>query len=144
MCGCPSRTPSWRSGPQPRHVPRLGIKLVSLWFVVRCSIHRATPARAEINLCFMCSCKLFTLPHLPCFSLWQYSTTHEPIQLLRDTWALSSFWTFSHMPPGTCVQEILQGMYRGVELQSLSVCYSSVLLDNSQTDGCINLPSHLP
>ena len=33
---CP---PNWGPGPQPRHVPRLGIELAALWFVGPCSIH---------------------------------------------------------------------------------------------------------
>ena len=32
MCGCLSCGPHWGPGLQPRHVPWLGIKLVTLWF----------------------------------------------------------------------------------------------------------------
>ena len=32
MCGCLSCAPYGGPGPQPRHVPRLGIELVTLWF----------------------------------------------------------------------------------------------------------------
>ena len=46
MCGCLLRTPNWGPGPQPRPVPWLGIKPVTLWFSGRRSIHWATPARA--------------------------------------------------------------------------------------------------
>ena len=35
MCGCISRGPHWGPGPQPRHVPWLGIELVALWFTAR-------------------------------------------------------------------------------------------------------------
>ena len=35
MCGCLSGTPFWGPGPQPRHVPWLGIALVPLWFTAR-------------------------------------------------------------------------------------------------------------
>ena len=35
MCGCLSRAPYWGPGPQPRHVPGLGIKLATLWFAAR-------------------------------------------------------------------------------------------------------------
>ena len=38
--------PNWGPGPQPRHVPWLGIEPVTLWFTGWCSIHWATPARA--------------------------------------------------------------------------------------------------
>ena len=32
MCGCLLHVPSWGPGLQLRHVPQLGIKLVTLWF----------------------------------------------------------------------------------------------------------------
>ena len=44
MCGCLSRTPYWGPGPQPRHVPWLGIEPMALWFAGRHSIHWAAPA----------------------------------------------------------------------------------------------------
>ena len=47
MCVCLSCAPYWEPGLQPRHVPSLGIEPVTLWFSGHCSIHRATPARAE-------------------------------------------------------------------------------------------------
>ena len=34
----PLNIPNWGLGPQPRHVPRLGIKLAMLWFAGRRSI----------------------------------------------------------------------------------------------------------
>ena len=34
------------AGPQPRHVPWLGIEPATLWFAGQCSIHWAAPARA--------------------------------------------------------------------------------------------------
>ena len=40
------RVPYGGPGPQPRHVPWLGIKLETLWFAGWHSIHWATPARA--------------------------------------------------------------------------------------------------
>ena len=46
MCGCLLHTPYWGPGLQPRHVPWLGIKPVTLWFTGWCSIHWATPVRA--------------------------------------------------------------------------------------------------
>ena len=39
MCGCLSSVPSQASGSQPRHVPRLGIKLATFWFAGWHSIH---------------------------------------------------------------------------------------------------------
>ena len=47
MCGCLWHSPYWAPGLQPRHVPWLGIKLATPWFVGQCSIHWDTPARAE-------------------------------------------------------------------------------------------------
>ena len=39
LCGCVSHTPHKGPGLQPRHVPRMGIELVTLWFAVQRSIH---------------------------------------------------------------------------------------------------------
>ena len=50
ICGCLSRAPYWGPGPQPKHVPWLGIELVALWFTGEHPIHWATPARD--NPCF--------------------------------------------------------------------------------------------
>ena len=52
MCGCLSLAPYWGPGLQPRHVPWLGNKPVTLWFTSPCSIHWATPARAEMSFYF--------------------------------------------------------------------------------------------
>ena len=49
--GCLSHAPIWGPGPQPRHVPRLAIQLVTFWFAGWRSIHWATLARAHLN-CF--------------------------------------------------------------------------------------------
>ena len=46
MSCCLLHTPHWGPGLQPRHVPWLGIKLVTLWFAGWHSIHLATPPRA--------------------------------------------------------------------------------------------------
>ena len=46
-CGCLSRGPHWGPGLQPRHVPWLGIKPMTLWFAGCHSIHWATPARTR-------------------------------------------------------------------------------------------------
>ena len=50
MCGYLSCAPYWGPGLQPRHMPWLGVKPVTLWFLVRspCSIHWATSARAGL------------------------------------------------------------------------------------------------
>ena len=39
MHGCLSHAPYWGPDPQPRHVPRLGIELVTLWFTGQQSIN---------------------------------------------------------------------------------------------------------
>ena len=49
----PLARPYWGPDPQPRHVPWLGIELVTLWFTGRHSIHRGTPARANFALLYM-------------------------------------------------------------------------------------------
>ena len=50
QCVVASHVPlHWGPGLQPRHVPWLGIKPVTLWFTGRHSIHWATPARAPIS-----------------------------------------------------------------------------------------------
>ena len=46
MCGCFLSTPYGERGLQPRHMPWLGIELVTLWFAGCYSILLATPARA--------------------------------------------------------------------------------------------------
>ena len=48
MCGCLSHAPYLGPGLQPSHVSWLGITLVTLWFSCWNSIHRATPARADL------------------------------------------------------------------------------------------------
>ena len=52
MCGRLLSTPYWGPGPQPRHVPWLGIELATLWLTGPCLIHWATPARVA---CFFFS-----------------------------------------------------------------------------------------
>ena len=49
MCGCLLCAPYWGPGPQPRHVPWLGIEQMTLSFPGLCSIHWATPAREKLN-----------------------------------------------------------------------------------------------
>ena len=41
-----SHAPNWGPGPQPRHMPWLGIELATFQFAGQHSIHWATPARA--------------------------------------------------------------------------------------------------
>ena len=50
MCGCLSHTPHWEPGPQPRHVPWLGIEPATHWLTGWHSIHWATPARADSTI----------------------------------------------------------------------------------------------
>ena len=47
MCGYLTHAPYWGPGPQPRHVPWLGIEPETLWFTGWCLIHWATPARTH-------------------------------------------------------------------------------------------------
>ena len=46
-CDCLLCTLYWGPGPQTRHVPWLGIKPATLWFVGQHSVHWATPARTH-------------------------------------------------------------------------------------------------
>ena len=46
VCGSLSHAPHWGPGPQPSHVPQLGIEPVTLWFSGLHSNHWATPASA--------------------------------------------------------------------------------------------------
>ena len=39
MCGFLSHAPYWGPRPQPRHVARLGIRPVTLWFASQHSVH---------------------------------------------------------------------------------------------------------
>ena len=50
MCGCLLHALNQGPGLKPRHVPWLGIQSVTLWFAGRCSVHWATPARAQVSL----------------------------------------------------------------------------------------------
>ena len=52
MCGCLSCAPYWGPGLYPRHVPWLGIELVTLWLTDWHSIHWASPARAEFGVLY--------------------------------------------------------------------------------------------
>ena len=54
-CGCLSHAPYWGPGPQPRHVPWLGIEQATLWFAGQHSIHWATPSREYFFLYFTSS-----------------------------------------------------------------------------------------
>ena len=47
LVGCVSCAPNQGPGPQPRHVPWLGIKPATFWFTGQRSIHWATRARAK-------------------------------------------------------------------------------------------------
>ena len=49
MWGCLSCTPYWGPGPQPRHVPWMGIGAATPCFSGQHSVHWATPGRADIN-----------------------------------------------------------------------------------------------
>ena len=50
MCGCLSHASDWGPGPQPRHVPWLGIEPATLWFSGLCSIHWPIPDRAKQSM----------------------------------------------------------------------------------------------
>ena len=73
VCSCLLCTPYWGPGPQPRHVPWLGIEPVTLWFTGWHSIHWATPIRA----------KTYILKHSSVSASWRLGWLKTRIQLLR-------------------------------------------------------------
>ena len=93
MCGCLLSTPHWGPGLQPRHVPWLGIKPATLWFVDQRSI--TEPHRPGVRLCLFLYLSTCIKNH--------ESTTLLPIpvQLIEFTLVFPlSKWLF--LPP-TCV-----------------------------------------
>ena len=50
MCGCLSHHPSWGPGPQPRHVPWLGIEPVTLWFTGQHLVYWTTLVKAATSV----------------------------------------------------------------------------------------------
>ena len=82
VCGCFSLAPCWGPRPQPRHVPWLGIELVTLWFTGWCSIHWPTPARAD---------KFF----LKCMLVWQLSQ-HSLTKLFRTKLKATKYYNGHH------------------------------------------------
>ena len=66
MCGCLLSNPHWGPGPQPKHVPGLGIKPATLWFAGRHSVHWATPARAGLAKFINVSTVILLLDHDLC------------------------------------------------------------------------------
>ena len=60
LISCLSHAPNWGPGPQPRHVPWLGIEPATFWFAGQHSIHWATPTTAsfwnmnQISMSFSC------------------------------------------------------------------------------------------
>ena len=57
MCGWLLHTPNWGPGLQPRHMPWRGIELATFWSAGWCSIHWATPARAQMYFLQEKTCK---------------------------------------------------------------------------------------
>ena len=104
LTGCFSHTPSQRPGPQPRHVPWLGIEPTTLCFSGQHSIHWATSARAvcfvwhnrvelldfsvQINENNAC-CPSSSRKTFPLLSVWPFST-----QFLRTSPSDISFMKF--------------------------------------------------
>ena len=102
QCLVASHATFWGSGPQPKHVPWLGIEPATLWFTGWCSIHWATQARATfwylsylvlsqlpdvmsvVNIWEICTD--YYLKYLFCYFLtflfFCYSPLSLPVQLL--------------------------------------------------------------
>ena len=80
MWDCFSLAPYWGPGPQPRHVPWLGIELVTLWFTGWCSIHWATPARAK--------CLYFIIPKWGLCTFMGFTTRiHQALTVKSRQWS---------------------------------------------------------
>ena len=96
MCGCLSCAPYWGPGQQPRHAPWLGFEPTTPWFTGQCSIHWATPARAEFVLfdCYFSYSCFFLLS----FPFHSPSTSPHPSSLLfhlihcHDSSWTKDFW----------------------------------------------------
>ena len=99
MCGWLSCTPYWGPGPQPQHVPWLGLKLVTFWFAGQRSIHWATPARVEF---------LIRRSYYLFFLIF--------IKLLGLHWLIGSYYPFSLFI--TFILYFCAWMYTGYAIQS--------------------------
>ena len=75
LISCLLHIPNWGPGPQPRHVPWLGIKPVTLWFTGQHSIHWATPAKAVVI--FNSSPRKFAQPCPPPPPHWAMASPHQ-------------------------------------------------------------------
>ena len=73
------RHPHWGPGPQPRHVPWLGIKPATPWFTGRHSIHWAAPARAPVGTFATIYIRTGSLPVCPSLMSLKPSFTHEAL-----------------------------------------------------------------
>ena len=83
----PLTWPPLGPGPQPRHMPWLGIEPETLWFAGRHSIHWATPARAEIFLYKQFKSHSMKLSQVKMTGIWYYA--HGPqirLFVLHDEW----------------------------------------------------------
>ena len=74
MCGCLSCGPHWGPGLQPRHVPRLGIELTTLWFAARAQFtERHQPGLNRDFILFRYQVLRFSyLLHGPLSHLWDF------------------------------------------------------------------------
>ena len=88
MCGCLSCTPYRGPGWQPRHVPWLGIELVTLWFASRHSTLWATPSRANLLILeretLICCCTYLCI---------HYSRTCPDQGLNLQHWCINKYMT---------------------------------------------------
>ena len=110
MCGCIPCASYWWFGPQPRHVPRLGIEPVILWFAGWCSVHWATTAKAVLSFS-QCSIALLDnqLPYfciLCIFSIYRIKPNMDNNKWYIKNYLIcvwSNLWSHSIKSPTQCI-----------------------------------------
>ena len=78
----PLTHPYWGPGPQPWHVPWLGIQPATLWFAGQRSMHWATPARAHLPH--------FFIYHFKIWDSWFHHLPHTKYQQKME-WQIHSY-----------------------------------------------------
>ena len=110
MCGCISHASNWEPGPQPRHLPCVGIKPATLWFAGQHSIHWAIPAKVFLFLTLLFIVDTITdvlifspfahlHPALALFSLRLSPHCRLCLWVMYIGWSANPFTFFHPVPP---------------------------------------------